>query len=247
MQVTPAAVIGLAVSCMTTPSLGASAAAGVASPKGAPAPVVVPDTIEQRVAACTTCHGRQGRAARDGYYPRIAGKPAGYLYNQLVNFREGRRHYAPMTYLVEHLSEPYLHEIAQHFADLEVPYPPPPTGLAPPAMLSHGRTLVTAGDKSRNIPACVQCHAQSLMGIAPSIPGLVGLPRDYINSQLGAWKTGLRRAHAPDCMGQIAQQLTTDDVAALSAWLAMQPVAQGAKPAAGPPRELPLRCGGVSE
>src|SRR4051794_11756086 len=45
------------------------------------------DTMAQRVLACTGCHGPQGRAAPDGYYPRIAGKPPGYLYNQLLNFR----------------------------------------------------------------------------------------------------------------------------------------------------------------
>ena len=37
------------------------------------------DTIAQRALACTACHGPQGRAAPDGYYPRLAGKPAGYL------------------------------------------------------------------------------------------------------------------------------------------------------------------------
>ena len=52
----------------------------------------VEDTMAQRTLACTACHGEQGRAGPDGYYPRLAGKPAGYLYNQLVNFREGRRH-----------------------------------------------------------------------------------------------------------------------------------------------------------
>ncbi len=49
------------------------------------------DTLSQRVLACTACHGQEGRAAPDGYHPRIAGKPAQYLFNQLVNFREGRR------------------------------------------------------------------------------------------------------------------------------------------------------------
>ena len=39
--------------------------------------------MAQRVLACTGCHGPEGRAAADGYYPRIAGKPAGYLFNQL--------------------------------------------------------------------------------------------------------------------------------------------------------------------
>jgi cytochrome c553 len=37
------------------------------------------DSMTQRTLACTACHGEQGRAGPDGYYPRLAGKPAGYL------------------------------------------------------------------------------------------------------------------------------------------------------------------------
>ena len=51
----------------------------------APPPMPVPDTMAQRVQACTPCHGKEGRATNQGYFPRIAGKPAGYLANQLVN------------------------------------------------------------------------------------------------------------------------------------------------------------------
>src|SRR4051812_46822445 len=68
--------------------------------------------INKRVAPCMTCHGKEGRATSDGYYPRIAGKPAGYLYNQLLNFRDGRRRQYPlMIYMVQHLSDTYLQEI----------------------------------------------------------------------------------------------------------------------------------------
>ena len=66
------------------------------------------DTIAQRVLACTGCHGKEGRAAPDGYYPRIAGKPAGYLFNQLRNFRDGRRHYELMNGLLALLDDAYL-------------------------------------------------------------------------------------------------------------------------------------------
>ena len=38
------------------------------------------NTIAQRTLACTACHGPQGRAAPDGYYPRLAGKPVGTLF-----------------------------------------------------------------------------------------------------------------------------------------------------------------------
>ena len=43
---------------------------------------------------------------RDDYFPRLAGKPAGYLMNQLVAFRDGRRRYPPMNYLLEYQSRP---------------------------------------------------------------------------------------------------------------------------------------------
>src|SRR5262245_62043804 len=98
-------------------------------------PIAVPDTMAQRVQACTPCHGKEGRATNQGYFPRIAGKPAGYLANQLVNFREGRRPYPLMTYLVEHMSDEYLAEIARYFSALDLPYPPPQTTDAPAALL----------------------------------------------------------------------------------------------------------------
>lgn len=218
------------------------------------APVAVPATdasvasgMATRVLACVACHGKEGRSTPDGYFPRIAGKPAGYLYHQLLNFREGRRSYPPMAYLIEHLTDDYLREMAGHFAALDVPYAPPPAPQAPPAVLERGRALVQQGDAARQLPACVQCHGQALTGVQPSIPGLLGLPRDYLNSQLGAWKTGQRHAQAPDCMAQVAQKLTPDDVSAVSAWLSAQPVPGGGKPATDLPAPLPIRCGGVGD
>ena len=107
-------------------------------------------------------------------------------------------------------------------------------------MAARGEALVMQGDPARGIPACVACHGERLTGVAPAIPGLLGLPRDYLNAQFGAWRNGARRAHAPDCMAEIAGRLTVADVGAVSAWLASQPVPAGAKPAARPSTELPL-------
>src|SRR5690349_9400412 len=121
------------------------------------APAAAPafqDSMAQRTAACTICHGAQGRAGPDGYYPRIAGKPAGYLYNQLLNFRDGRRHYGLMTRLLDPLSEPYLLEIAQHFAQLDLPYAQPPTPRATEAVLERGRQLALQGDAGAKLPSC---------------------------------------------------------------------------------------------
>ncbi len=67
-----------------------------------------PDTMAARVLACASCHGAEGEGTSDVYFPRLAGKPSGYLYNQLVAFRDGRRKYPPMNYLLEFLPDAYL-------------------------------------------------------------------------------------------------------------------------------------------
>jgi cytochrome c553 len=205
------------------------------------------DTMTKRMQACTTCHGAQGVTSNLAYFPRIAGKPAGYLFNQLQNFKEGRRHYGLMVGMVEHLSDAYLLEMAQYFANLDLPYSPPVPMKTPASEASFqlGKTLSLQGDKSRHIPACTACHGAALMGVQPAIPGLLGLPRDYVAAQFGAWQTGLRRAHAPDCMGRIAKLLQPADVDAVANWLASQPVPAVTKPATSLPEPLTEKCGGV--
>ncbi len=193
------------------------------------------DSIAQRTLACTACHGPQGRAAPDGYYPRLAGKPAGYLYNQLVNFRDGKRHYGLMTQLVDPLTDTYLMEIAHYFSRLEVPYPAPMASQASEALLARGKSLALQGDPSRRLTACVQCHGLSLTGVAPNIPGLLGLPRDYLNAQLGAWKAGQRHAQSPDCMQDLVARLSLEEINAVASWLAAQALPLSSKPAAALP------------
>ncbi len=205
----------------------------------------VPDTLAQRLLACTGCHSMEER--KDLFFPRIAGKPAGYLYNQLRNFRSGRRQSPMMNYLVGPLPDAYLNEIAVYFSGVHLPPLPPQATAATPAMLERGRQLVRQGDPARALPACVACHGTQLTGVAPAIPGLLGLPHDYINAQFGAWKNGVRQANPPDCMASIAAKLSVADVAAVSAWLGSQGAAPDARPASAIARPLPLACGSVPD
>jgi cytochrome c553 len=182
------------------------------------------DNMAQRVRACTVCHGDQGRAGPDGYYPRLAGKPAAYLYQQLLNFRSGRRHYAPMAALLTNLDDAYLQALADYFSAQSVPYPAPkPTSLNA-AEKEAGRKLVTQGNEAQRVPACTQCHGLKLTGVNPATPGLLGLPVDYINAQLGSWRTGRRSSATPDCMATVAKRLTAADVNAAARWLSSQSV-----------------------
>ena len=223
--------------------VGFSAAAGFAI--GAD-PINVPDTMAERVKACVICHGTEDRVGRDGYYPRIAGKPEGYLFNQLRNFRDGRRYYRPMALLLADVSDTYLLEMAAYFSALKQPYPPPERTAVTHDELRVARKLISQGDAARKIPACVECHGKQLMGTAPFIPGLLGLPRAYLIAQFGAWRNGgVIRGHTPDCMSEIAKQLTPEETTTLAAWLAAQPVPENEGPDAVLPIEMARRCASI--
>jgi cytochrome c553 len=200
------------------------------------------DTLEQRLKACAACHGERGEGlTKSEYYPRLAGKPAGYLFHQLVAFRELRRRSPIMNYLVAHLSDEYLREISAHYERLAPPYPPP--APAPAQIAARGQALATRGDPARKIPACTACHGNPPHGMQPSIPGLAGLTPHYIASQMGAWRIGQRRAREPDCMHEIATRLSPDDVAAIAAWLGSLPASPNARPLPAGALQLPMKCG----
>jgi cytochrome c553 len=202
-----------------------------------------PDTMAARVLACASCHGAEGEGTSDVYFPRLAGKPAGYLYNQLVAFRDGRRRYPPMNYLLEFLPDAYLKQIAEHFASLRPPFPAPAVPTVSNEILARGEALVTSGDPQHGIPPCSACHGPALSGMEPAIPGLLGLRASYISGQLGAWRYGTRTAIAPDCMQIVASLLTEDDVKAVAAFLSSRPAPADPSFAKRGSLPMPLACG----
>jgi cytochrome c553 len=107
-----------------------------------------------------------------------------------------------MTWMVDHLSDDYLHEIADYFSTQHIRRR---CWRAEPAAaeLERGRQLVTRGDPALKVPACIACHGERLTGALPAIPGLLGLPRDYINAQFGAWRNGSAAPMRPIAWGRL--------------------------------------------
>lgn len=195
------------------------------------------------------CHGDQGRASPSGYVPRLAGKPADYLLAQMQAFRDGQRPHDGKARLLHNADDATLQALAAHFAARQLPYPAP--GRPPPAAAAAARAqqIVRQGLPQAGVPACASCHGQHLMGRGTLVPGLLGLPRDYLLGQLGAWREGIRRGRAPDCMAVVAQRLPVAELPGLADWLAAQPVPVGAaaqpEPAPmAPPAATGLDCAG---
>jgi cytochrome c553 len=230
---------GLAALAGSVQAQSAAAASG--------ATAAVRNTMAQRMQACVMCHGREGRATNSGYFPRIAGKPEGYLFNQLQNFRDGRRRNQTMNHLTQHMSDDFLRDIARYFSALDLPYPPAAAHGLSAREKQTAEQLVFKGAPERQIPACTSCHGRSMAGRLPAMPGLLTLPADYLIGQLGAWRTGLRTAAAPDCMADVAMRLTVEEVSVVARWLSAQSLSTGTKPEVGSAQPLPVHCGSGNE
>jgi cytochrome c553 len=223
--------------------LAIGAALFVAAPSAGQNTEQPPDTIAARALACANCHGKSGEGTQDVYFPRLAGKPSDYLFNQLQAFKVGRRKYPPMNYLLEFQRPEFLRDLAEYFAAQRPPFSRAETPTISADLLQHGETLVTRGDYQRNIPACTSCHGSNLTGMEPGIPGLVGLRSKYISAQIGAFRYGTRTAPEPDCMQLVAARLNEQDVIAVAAWLASRPAPANLSPAAKGSYALPFACG----
>lgn len=203
------------------------------------------DPMQQRVAACASCHGAHGEGLPgEVAIPRLAGKPAAYLLQQLEAFQAGDRHHAPMEYVVRQLSPAYLRRIADYFAAQQVPYRKQPVPALSADAMQRGEQLVKHGDASRGIPSCQSCHGDTLTGVQPLMPGLAGLSYAYIDAQLDAWRNHQRSTDGPGCMVVVANRMTGSDVQAVAAWLASQPPPADLHPlpASAPHEPLPGWC-----
>jgi cytochrome c553 len=116
-------------------------------------------------------------------------------------------------------------------------------------VLQLGQKLALEGDSSRGVPACNTCHGAQLTGVQANVPGLLGLPLDYLNAQLGAWQTLQRKAAAPDCMRDIVKRLDSEDLVAVATWLSTQnmPLNSSPAPKIAEPLKAPWRCGSAPE
>ena len=104
------------------------------------------------------------------------------------------------------------------------------------------------GDPARKIPACVHCHGAALTGVAPAMPGLLGLPRDYLIGAARRLADRQAARRAARLHGADRAAADAEDIGAVAAWLAAQPMpAQREAGRRRCPLPLPMPCGSGSK
>ena len=182
---------------------------------------------KQGATACLACHGADGGGTAAAGFPRLAGLNEVYIARQLQDFRSGKRSNPIMQPIAKALSDTEVQLIAAYYAALPIPAATPEGG--DPALLHQGEAIATKGDWNHDIPACFQCHGPNGKGIEPHFPAITGQSSAYISSQIAAWKSGTRANDPVGLMKSVADKLSADQVKAVSAFLANQPLTNGIK------------------
>jgi cytochrome c553 len=172
-------------------------------------------------APCMACHGADGAGQAAAGNPRLAGLDAAYLRKQLDDFASGTRSNPVMQPMATALSEDERHAMATYYSQQPLAMKP---ATALPAPDSAGAVLATRGDWSRGVPGCVQCHGPGGSGVGANFPPLAGQPASYIEAQLKAWQQGTRHNDPLQLMQHLSAALGAQDIEAVAAWFAAQPV-----------------------
>ena len=177
-------------------------------------------------ATCMACHQLDGSGLNNAgaeSWPRLAGQNAEYLYRQLLSFKDSSRTNASMLPFVNMLDDQQMRDVAAYYASLPVTAPKEHAEVGED-VLKHGEQLATRGDWDRYIPPCATCHGTDQRGIGSAFPALAGQHPNYIAQQLHAWQRATRHNDPDQLMATIAARMNAQDIDAVAAWLARQPV-----------------------
>ena len=173
----------------------------------APPPPAAGTSLAQKVDVCTTCHGPNGNSASP-QYPVLAGQNARYLYLQLKDFKEGRRHDVQMDPMAASLERDDMLALADYFSKQK----PAPSGFkADPAKVALGK-------KKTDEVLCPMCHLGEFAG-QNEIPRVAGQKYEYVKKQLADFKAK-RRTNDAGNMTSVAATLSDADIDNLAQYIA---------------------------
>jgi cytochrome c553 len=200
------------LTCLVVALLGAGARAA----ETAPAAVAKADPTKGAAissAVCVACHTNDGTRGSPAN-PILQGQQADYLVKQLGEFKSGKRDNAIMKGMAASLSDADMKNVAAFYASKQAK----PGFAKNKELATLGQKLYRGGLMDRSIPACAACHGPSGAGIPAQYPRLGGQHADYVEAQMLAFRSGVRRNNV--AMTGIAAKLDDRDIKALADYTA---------------------------
>lgn len=192
---------------------------------------------QQGFLTCVECHGILGRSKQSALsqkqVPKLAGQDMGYLYDQLINFKLGRRYTTEMSGILASYSDQELQTIAHYYAGQPLLTPPnldvtqdalKHTQLEDDTWAKLGESLYLKGDEMRGIQACQTCHGVygegRIIGLDKA-PKLTGQHARYVRMTLENFAKGKRTTDGlfDQPMQTISRKLNDKDRRNLAAYI----------------------------
>ena len=189
------------------------------------------DAGATKAGTCAACHGLDGNPT-DLQYPRLAGQSERYIAQQIALFKSGERNSgmaAVMKPFADMLSAQDARDVGAYYATQEAG-----AGVADDTVVTEGpyagmkffeigEQLFMAGDAKRGIPACMACHGPDGAGNpGPAYPHVAGQQAAYLQRRLEEFRTGTtsqREPHLFNIMATVANELTDQEIGALSSYM----------------------------
>ena len=177
-------------------------------------------------ALCAACHQANGSGMNipnADSWPRLAGLDAGYMVQQLQDFKSGKRQNISMQPFAQMLDEQQMINVSAWFASLPAPAAVASSDSYPVEQLARGEQLATTGDWNNYIVPCSTCHGPDNLGAGSVFPAIAGQHFGYIRDQLQNWQQDKRDNDPQQLMAAIANRMPSDAIQAVAAWLSSQP------------------------
>ncbi len=139
--------------------------------------------------SCALCHGQYMQGVAGDLYPRLAGMPSGYIENELLRLKQGRREaHMPMliTSMVDMMTPDDMADISAYLEHMNVPKAHRRQIMNAPGNVAAGKQIFTEEE-------CWRCHKKDGSGNArKEIPPLKGQHSSYLLKQLKDFKAIIR-------------------------------------------------------
>ena len=163
------------------------------------APAVSLADMPAKAGACIGCHGPNGNSTMPGI-PSLAAQNSRYIYMQLRDFQEGRRHNDMMSPMTAGLSKADMQELATYFSEQKLTNK---RFKADPDKVKKG---IAKADET----LCAMCHLGEFVG-QNEIPKVAGQNFDYVVKTLKDFKAKTRTNDAGN-MTSVASTLSEEDI-----------------------------------
>jgi cytochrome c553 len=168
-------------------------------------------TLPERLAQCSACHGPEGVSTIPGT-PSLAAQPALFVENQLVLIREGVREVNPaMAAALKGVKDAEIRALAKHYAGLAPSRP----GEPPDAQTAQRATAIVR--KAH----CASCHLPDFAG-REQIPRLAGQRKEYLLEAMRAYRDN-RRSGGDTLMAAALYGIADADLQLLATYLSRLP------------------------